>query len=803
MPEVVNGINALDFDPPVWFGTRVTEDDGEDYIELYETREKAIAQTVPRCLPLGLEKSSVQIGSWFTDFDDRDHLLFYFMAHEFFHVLQNERPFFDPETCANIPGWIKEGTATAVGHEAARRKYPDLFPEKRDDRVAGNFSGLRRYDKPLNLKVYKDGKEELSGAMINYRTSSFWRHLAEVHYKGRYDFLESYMDNPNVGDSWVGWLRQNIKRDTDEELGMVWGGFLADYTGWSDTGYPGEYFKRKDWLEESFGGCETLYLNRTDAADYVEFDLLPLTGNCIQVHVTALGPDGIQEGESAAIQIAAVIMSGSPAARGGLHLGLASSNDKKRFHCAKEAKKSQGGDLGKCLFVPDDGKIRLGGSPQDARVWNVIAQEKGDPQEDRHESAEGKGELINLYTIGYTPTTISMRDAGYNSSEPVSVRIYFVLDIAKIELEGNQPGAVGSLLQGGDPQTTLPKVNASGSAVNSYSKPDQFQVGISTPAGMALPPQAVGKLSHFFISPTADNATSKGNSVLVYMGDVDHGPLGIGETGTFSVGFSASIDGAPAVGFPASPSEAPGQMTVHEFSELVFRASFSGRLCRLFDVETDKELAKTKPCRNPVPVSGDIVKAFAGSRLPGYHMVTERTEGTEMYRKAAERGMAEWSTGGPPVVGGPGDSSGPPGNSSSRGDAINDCACTCEERAETIRRGEAMKAGNDAGEAVNAGELMGLMRCESQCRSEYVMCAMDEAEEQKAQREKEKEQAMKDLENSGECNCSCDYLKGLEGELEKLVQGMQSGNTSAMSQMEKLGRCMSVCESEMMRCATE
>ena len=82
----------------------------------------------------------------------------------------------------------------------------------------------------------------------------------------------------------------------------------------------------------------------------------------------------------------------------------------------------------------------------------------------------------------------------------------------------------------------------------------------------------------------------------------------------------------------------PGSLVVEEFSDLVFRARYSGTLCRL------KEMDPKKPCPNPIPVNGQIVKAFAGTRLPGNHMAIERTEGTEMYRKANEQGLAEWST---------------------------------------------------------------------------------------------------------------------------------------------------------------
>jgi hypothetical protein len=336
MPPIVDGTRQMGFNAPVWFGKRVGAGTPEDHIELYETDEDTIANTTPRCLSEGFENSFISIGALFNQFDDREYLIHYFMAHEFFHVIQNEYSWFDPETCVNIPGFAKEGTATAVGQALTRKRYPGVFPERRDVRVARNFAGLRRYDKPFTERKFENGKEVRTGDEDAYRTSSFWRHLAETHYRGRYDFLNEYMDAAPSGDYWDSWLRNNVESGTGVDLGMVFGGFLGDYAGWGDAGFPGQYFGRRKWLYSSFTGCETLFLNKAEPDDYVELELRPLTGKCIEVAVSALGPNGIAEGESAAIQIAAVIMSGPSSARGGIHRALAASNDKENFHCARE-----------------------------------------------------------------------------------------------------------------------------------------------------------------------------------------------------------------------------------------------------------------------------------------------------------------------------------------------------------------------------------------------------------------------------------------------------------------------------------
>ena len=56
------------------------------------------------------------VGPGFSSLSDRDYLLYYFMAHEVFHLVQYSYPFWDQRLCRDyVPGWIMEGMATAVG----------------------------------------------------------------------------------------------------------------------------------------------------------------------------------------------------------------------------------------------------------------------------------------------------------------------------------------------------------------------------------------------------------------------------------------------------------------------------------------------------------------------------------------------------------------------------------------------------------------------------------------------------------------------------------------------------------------
>lgn len=800
MPDVVSTIRSMGFAPPRHWGARSRHGTPEEHLALYESAESTIAAATADCGSQGLAKSWIRIGTEFPRYDDRDHLLFYFAAHELFHVLMYERKAF-LQTCGTdrrIPGWIYEGAATAVGQAATRKRYPGKFPEQRDERVARNFSGLRQYDKPLPDRKWLDGEEQWTGDEDSYRTSSFWRHLAETYYGGRYDFLEDYMDVADWHGNWIDWLRNRVELGTGNRLGMVYGGFLADYAGWGDPGFAGQFFGRREWLDQSFGGCEKVYLNKSEAVDYVEIDLLPFAGECFEVSVSALGEDGVQEGESAAVQIAAFIMAGKPLSREGLHLALAASSSKGDFHCASEVKRRGKRGVGKCLFIPDDGKLRIEGGLEDARLWNVVAQEKGDPEEARQASGERKGEINNLYTVGFAPFWADSRTTRYGGKDPITVRFYFILDVARITVDGQQKsGAVGSLGAGGaDPQTTVPKRDNAGRQVNSFAKPDRFQPGLPVPVNP--PPEAEGKLGYFSIATSADNADSSNAMTLMTgrqdaSGRMEYHPLSVGETGQFPVLVSASIDGQPATSLPDA------LLVVEEFSDLVFRARYDVTLCRLSDLIPSRPGVQLEnPCRNPFPASGEIVKAFAGSRLPGHYMVVERTEGTEMYRKANEQALDAWREA-PSGSSYPREPGAAAGGSRAGGGALEPCTCSCDERSETLRRAEALKLATAAGDDPPAGALSGLMRCQSQCRAEYMTCVMAENRAGEAQEAAREAERLKQLQQ--ECDCSCDTLHSLKDRTEALLREFQAGNTNALGEMDRIGQCMSVCQQAIMACA--
>jgi hypothetical protein len=803
LKRTVSDLSATKFSKPTWWAEKRTDpSSGAEYIELIDNGTGGTVASVA-CVSYehigSIVKAEMSFGGKMGYLRDHgaDHMSYSHLVHEVFHMIQYEYPFWNPARCkefGGVPGWLMESTAQAVGMNLMIKRYRADRPPKRNESEVVELAGLRRYDETLLVrKKDNDGEERLSGHPMYYRTYSFWAHLSNAHHGGKIEFLDQYLRRPQPsGGTWLSWLNANTVKHSSVELGMVFSGFLADYAGWGDRGHAGQFLGRKKWLTGAFGGCKTVYLSKAEPADYVEVDLEPVSGNCIEVVVPTMGPAGLTEDDSFAVQAAAVVMGGPPSARGGIHLAMAASNDRRKFLCADEVKRRRKAGLGKCMFNMDDGKIRIGGGTIDAKVWEVVAQQIATDTRD--------GELKNLYTVSYTPTSISMRDTDYGPSDILSVRLYFVLDVAKLEMEGQKKkGVVGSFgASGSDPQTTLPKRDASGKPVNSYSKPNRFQPQLPVPPEAALPPEAEGKLSSILVGELAGGGLVASSVMLLpakenSRGELESYALSVGETGTFPLMISASVNGE------AASSLAGSELEVEEFTDLALRARYRGTLCRHPDLVLSRPGQEVEnPCRNPFPVSGEIVKAFAGSRLPGRYMVTERTDGTEMYRKANEQSLAEWSMPAPGESGNGGDASDSAGSGGSSA-ALEDCACTCEERSQTLQQAEELKARQAAGEDVAAGALMGLMRCQSQCQSQYMLCVMEDDRARKAQ--EAVEQAARERQLQNECDCSCEALNALQARTEELLNAYQAGNTAALSEVQQIGSCMGACQGALMACA--
>jgi len=339
-----------------------------------------------------------------------------------------------------------------------------------------------------------------------------------------------------------------------------------------------------------------------------------------------------------------------------------------------------------------------------------------------------------------------------------------------------------------DPQTTLPKQDAAGQPAVSFAVPGQLRHSLPPPP--PVPADYAGMLATLTVysqdwddDPAAVAAPSLVLTPLERKGErYEARPLVVGDSGDFPAGLEGNLNGQVLLGVGV------GSLRVEEFTDLVFRASYSGTLCRITDLKPETG------CQRPVSMSGDIVKAFAGTRLPGYYMRVTDTPGVRLYREAAESALAGFGVDEPAGAGGVGGGRPAGGGSKGAGGHVGECACTCEERERDLASAADLRARADAGADVGAAEILGLSRCITPCQREYMLCELAKKE---AEETADPEPAAAE---AAACDCSCEGLKRAESLVASLQQQMQAGGAMPIEAMTQIGECMSVCQTAYMRC---
>jgi hypothetical protein len=223
------------------------------------------------------------------------HLTLETMAHELFHAIQ--RAYKDSEA-AYHGDWIIEGQAQAMGMQAAWDLWCiDVNNGKSDDYRLGG----REYFRPLPTNVND----------ATYRTSSFWRYLAETRAVGRgeracvqssqwieadYRYMTVLFEGPfdpaGGDDADLTWLDQGLREATGNGLAYHYGRFtpvLADYVPSRLTKPPGgtpEQAQDK-WLNYLFGPCPMVTLTATSISGTATALLRKNGARCFKVTAEA------------------------------------------------------------------------------------------------------------------------------------------------------------------------------------------------------------------------------------------------------------------------------------------------------------------------------------------------------------------------------------------------------------------------------------------------------------------------------------------------------------------------------------
>lgn len=214
-------------------------------------------------------------------------------AHELLHVVQRAQPLYaSGSACNNMPKWIDEGLADALGSAFVHRTGPVNWHPDDGQLFSHDLLNLRRYDVSLFTNVpFPEPDWTLA-----YGASSFWRWLVERYADDDYGLLARVMAtppaNPDAPD-WMRWLDAGFGIDgtwgISHDLPIAFTSFLGSYADWGTSRWP--HVGDAAWRPLAFGECETVTLTPDAPEAQLDVSLEPYAGRCVNVQVEGM-PEG-------------------------------------------------------------------------------------------------------------------------------------------------------------------------------------------------------------------------------------------------------------------------------------------------------------------------------------------------------------------------------------------------------------------------------------------------------------------------------------------------------------------------------
>ncbi len=655
--------------------------------------------------------------------------LYYILAHELIHVVQNAQQFRyleDTDKCT-LPGWLGEGTADALAVYLTHKHFPSYYPPISLG-IGKNIHGIRPYDKNLAWQN--------SDKLPDYRSSSFWTYLAERYHKGRYDFLSSYFAVPDLNpgvDDWFDWLDtlllndEEVKASTKGGLYLVFPDFLANYASWGGKKYP--HISEKQWLQEAFGGCHTVTLSPQQASRGLSLELEPLSGQCIRVSVGGLNP-----GQLSAVKL--MLSDSNEAALDNLHLAPVSMTSNMQgygtnFNCYEMSKKFP---QGSCLEKPFTGSKASKGQEGASfvKTWLSLPQETA------------TGSYENLFILAHSPVNPSQQKHANRVKQKVTLKI------------GLETTSFSSTVKPASPKTQGRVMNPAASNADELgATPMKGGEAAGNLAGMMTNPELMSQMMFLMPQMPVDVASLmsgvgfKGLNQIVLedvsMQDDELEPglsftillmppgIPFGATGTFKGVANGMLEpqtGLEGMFFPwplPKEGEVPENAVVEvlEYSDALLHLKLSGTVCQWANLQRDSSGAVTS-CSKVDSFSGEISKPFGWLYDLEQTFTSIDTPGMEVYRKDLLSSLANSgfpfpqfpdSTDNPADE--TGDSSSPVTDSVSTEPYV--CSCSCEEFIEI----EAMATDlEDLPEgSLPPAAFMEKMQCLPSCMMQYAQCS--------------------------------------------------------------------------------
>ena len=686
----------------------------EARLEVEDSAKLIYAETKSECSP---GSALVRFGAKTQEVSSRPHWVYFFFAHEMFHVTQRTYPAFN--TCLEKRyGWVAESLATAVGLHFARQRFQAWFPITSTagadrsvmKREVLSDAGGREYHMPLYQYEYDaNGKPKDSGDLRHYRTSGLWRHLSEVWHGGTMTYVQGYLGKKAVGNDWLKWLHKNVEADLSEPLARVFAFYMADVANWHKPGQPATIFGEAEWHHILYDGCLKYTLSGQNPKVRIDLKIQRAAARCIQIKV-----DGLKGNQRVAVNAGAFIPYGKVAEADQLQLSMASSTDKVGLDCAKHLRSSDAKvkllARKTCVFGFVPGDVKIKNIKNAGKIWDVVAQE----------APYGGDSFTNTYILSrMAPDPTEKAKGKKDGGKLLKVSAMFVVDKPSASVGGKNLGSgkrrtIGHL--NGSPanysQETIPRYGKDGRQAIATRTP-----GVSAPSVpvLEMPGGASDKGGLWMLRFSSVNVEEDGmyQQTLVetdYMAALPMDKTGkkpralrIGDHGTFKAGVSAKI------GSQSFATMAPATLVVSEYSPFLLRATLSGTMCRAQMGE------KKYDCSNSQPFKAEMIKAFAGFHDPSTRFVVTETLGTRQYARAMQALMSEAMS----MM--TSDGSAQPGQaSSSSGRVTTKCNCSCQDGPYLQRLQKKAKGGKLTSK--ESQELRRLMRCMTRCTSHYIAC---------------------------------------------------------------------------------
>ena len=231
-------------------------------------------------------------------------------AHELFHTVQHRTKYLYDDDPVRTPNdasrWIKEGTAESValflyGTYPKRSSIETDTPRFKGMTMQKKYGG-RLYSMPLPV----EGDGGAANHFGDYRSSSFWRYLAEItanrnksghatmpgpgQEDANYSYLVELFDKPNTGDTLgkeINWLDDSLWHYDlfAQTLGETHARFLSTLAGYWNNRILADYptIPQGVWLKMYFGDCVIVSFKPGSPSAKQALDLRGMAGRCVEV----------------------------------------------------------------------------------------------------------------------------------------------------------------------------------------------------------------------------------------------------------------------------------------------------------------------------------------------------------------------------------------------------------------------------------------------------------------------------------------------------------------------------------------